>query len=89
MYISVVQSSDYCVNLAEHDAEVYRDVKVSPSGAPICPRCRNEMVPASGKESNITWNCVGARCKMIEGKFSARRGVLWDCRYEPSVMRKP
>ena len=84
-------SDDYYVNLAVHDAEDYEGVYALSSGNPPCPLCGGEMFPASEKDSNIVWNCVAPRrrCTLIEGKWSRRRGLLWDCRYEPSPMRKP
>ena len=79
-------------NVAEHDPEIYENIKLTESGHPYCPLCGKLLRPSSDRESNNMWRCPsqemgawgGPTCVFIEGKFSKRQKLLWDCRYEPS-----
>jgi hypothetical protein len=77
-------------NVAIHDPEEYEDIILDALGNPHCPVCNSPMRPSSDRESNNMWRCPNSRregeyfvCDFIEGKFSRRRRLLWDCRYEP------
>ena len=86
-------SKPFFVNLATHDLETYEDIKLTPLGIPYCPVCDSLLQPSSPRESNNMWKCENyderdshLKCDFIEGKFSKKKKLLWDCRYEPSFM---
>ena len=86
--------NDVRENVAIHDPETYEDIKLNDSGNPRCPICGGNLRPTSRKESNNVWKCTNyerdeasnRKCPLIEAKFSKRRMMLWDCRYEPSTI---
>ena len=85
--------TDIRENVALHDPEVYEDVRLTPSGRPRCPVCGSILTPSSRCENNNMWRCGNYRedegswlCSFIEGKFSRKKRLLWDCRYEPHLI---